>query len=304
MERPIVIPGELLTTDAKNWLHGKGTYQNADGQLLSGVCGEVQMMDRMVRVEPGLARYVGATGDCVVGRVISVGMGRWKVDVGSHLDAALLLQNVNLPGGHLRRKTTEDARQMRELFSESDMFSGEVQKVNRDGSLSLHTRSARYGKLPAGMLVTVPAVLVKRLSTHFHVFDCGIEALIGVNGFIWLSMARRKKRKRAEIEAGDSDDEKDEKKNPLQTKAPEDDEGPAAPFTPFDRVNAARLRAAILVLSEAFLEVSPATISLVYAAAVTHGLRPADMHLPEHRATLVQPAMDKLKGIKGPKPSA
>ena len=256
---PVVAPGDLLAGESKNWLHGKGTYPNGEGQLQASLCGEIQIQQRMVRVEPAVSRYTGATGDCVVGRVSTVGVGRWRVDLGGHLEAVLLLQNVNLPGGHLRRKTTEDARQMRELFKETDVLSAEVQKVNRDGALSLHTRSTRYGKLQGGVLVTVPAVLVKRLSTHFHTFANGIEALIGVNGQIWLSKARRRrKRGRTEMEADSSDEDDVTKKDLLKAKkedgAEEEEEqggwAETEPPSAEDRVNIARLRASLLILAE------------------------------------------------------
>ena len=36
-----------------------------------------------------------------------------------------------------------------------------------DGSVALHTRSTKYGKLAGGQLLTVPANLVKRQKQHF-----------------------------------------------------------------------------------------------------------------------------------------
>ncbi|KAJ9461713.1 Exosome complex component rrp4 [Diplonema papillatum] len=298
--KPVVTPGELLTSEARNWLHGKGTYVD-DGSLLSSLCGEIQMMDRMVRVEAANSRYVGAIGDCVVGRVVAVAAGRWRVDVGSFQDAALLLQNVNLPGGHLRRKTAEDQRQMRELFKEHDVLSAEVQKVSRDGSLSLHTRSTRYGKLSKGTLIQVPAVLIKRLKTHFHAFECGIEALIGVNGLIWLSPARKlakkgQKRKRDDDNSS-SDEEGGNVKDPLAEKVEDQLEEVREP-TAMDRMNIARLRACALVLSEEFLEISPATLMDVFSASENQSLSPAEMLQQRHRANLIVVAEERIKGAK------
>lgn len=36
---------------------------------------------------------------------------------------------------------------MREFFREGDLISAEVQLIQEDGTLSLHTRSLRYGKV-------------------------------------------------------------------------------------------------------------------------------------------------------------
>lgn len=41
----------------------------------------------------------------------------------------------------------EDEHMMREYLREGDLISAEVQNVQNDGSLSLHTRSLRYGKV-------------------------------------------------------------------------------------------------------------------------------------------------------------
>jgi exosome complex component RRP4 len=47
-----------------------------------------------------------------------------------------------------------------------------VQSIHSgDGSVSLHTRSLKYGKLAGGQLVEVPADLVKRQRQHFITLD-------------------------------------------------------------------------------------------------------------------------------------
>ena len=46
-----------------------------------------------------------------------------------------------------RRRSTEDEQSMRLYLKEGDLISAEVQSVYSDGSLSLHTRSLKYGKV-------------------------------------------------------------------------------------------------------------------------------------------------------------
>ena len=125
----------------------------------------------------------------VVGRITAVGAKRWTVDVGAAQDAVLQLSAVNLPGGTQRRRTYDDQLAMRSLLAERDLVSAEVQAVNRDGSLALHTRSLKYGRLECGALVRVPPPLVKRLKAHFHALPCGVDAILGNNGFVWLAPA-------------------------------------------------------------------------------------------------------------------
>ena len=76
---------------------------------------------------------------------------------------------------------------MRKYLQEGDLISAEVQNVFHDGSLSLHTRSLKYGKLSQGTLVKVSPSLVKRRKTHFHKLPCGASVILGNNGFVWIS---------------------------------------------------------------------------------------------------------------------
>lgn len=74
---------------------------------------------------------------------------RWKVDLQAHQNANLQLSSIYLPGGVQRRKLEEDELQIREFFVEGDLLSAEVQAVHMDGSLSIHTRNIKYGKVTA-----------------------------------------------------------------------------------------------------------------------------------------------------------
>lgn len=79
--------------------------------------------------------------------MIQVGPRRWRVDANGRQDAALLLSSINLPGGVQRRKLESDELQMRTYFQEGDLLVAEVQAIMGEGSMSLHTRSTKYGKV-------------------------------------------------------------------------------------------------------------------------------------------------------------
>lgn len=168
-------------------LKGHGT-QHVDGELLATLCGLVERVDQLVTVRPLRARYNANIGDVVVGRISEVGSKRWKVDINSKLDVHLMLSAVNLPGGIQRRRTVVDELNMRTLFVENDLISAEVQSVHSDGSVHLHTRSLKYGKLEKGQLVKVAPYLVKPMKQHFHSLkQYGVDIIIGCNGYVWVS---------------------------------------------------------------------------------------------------------------------
>ena len=42
-------------------------------------------------------------------------------------------------------------------------------------------------KLRNGQLVAVPPILVRRLKSHFLTLPCGVDLILGLNGYIWVS---------------------------------------------------------------------------------------------------------------------
>ncbi|KJH42234.1 hypothetical protein DICVIV_11786 [Dictyocaulus viviparus] len=117
--------------------------------------------------------------------------------------AILHLNNVNLPGGELRRKGLEvnmklviyiceifliikDEVAMSEHLVVGDMVSAEVQQVRMRGQVYLHTRNLKYGKLGQGIMIKVFPSLVKPQKEYMHEMF-GIGVIIGCNGMIWIS---------------------------------------------------------------------------------------------------------------------
>ncbi|TDL24006.1 hypothetical protein BD410DRAFT_767891 [Rickenella mellea] len=178
-------PGESLTS-SHAFMRGHGTYVEED-EVISSVAGTIERVNKLVTVRALRTRYNPEVGDLVVGRITEVAARRWKVDANSRQDAVLMLSSVNLPGGVQRRKLESDELQMRNFFEEGDLLVAEVQAFFADGAMSLHTRSLKYGKLRNGQLVVVPPILVRRLKSHFYSLPCGVDLILGLNGFIWVS---------------------------------------------------------------------------------------------------------------------
>lgn len=61
----------------------------------------------------------------------------------------------------------------------------------QDGAFGIHTRNLKYGKLVTGGLIIVQSSLVRRSRSHFHIFEWGVEVILGLNGFIWVGKPRK-----------------------------------------------------------------------------------------------------------------
>ena len=205
-----VLPGDTITIDG-SFMRGHGTYHDEfveeqedqdedeedqlkaastnqlEKKLIASLAGVVEPINRLISVRPLRTRYNGAIGDVVVGRITEVQQKRWRVETNARLLSILQLSSVNLPGGELRRKTTEDELLMGQYLAEGDLICAEVQTLFEDGALGLYTRSLKYGKLGQGTLVQVSPSMIAKRKIHCHSLPCGVYIALGNNGAVYLT---------------------------------------------------------------------------------------------------------------------
>ncbi|KAI9474497.1 Exosome complex component rrp4 [Coemansia sp. RSA 989] len=247
----IVTPGSAITNDPA-FMRGHGTF-GEHGTIYSSVAGVVERINKLVSVRSLKQRYSGEIGDIVVGRVTEVASKRWRVDVNSRQDAMLLLSSINLPGGIQRRKSESDELQMRSFFAEGDLVFAEVQSYFADGALSLHTRSIQYGKLRNGTFVSVFPQLVPRSRSHFHTLPCGVDVVLGVNGYIWVS----KHVPAAKIEANAEHIYSNKNEEISET----------------ERESIARVANCIQLLNRLYVKITDTSIIFAYEASLGHAVK-------------------------------
>ena len=122
--------------------------------------------------------------------------------------------------------------------------------------MSLHTRNLKYGKLENGQFVEVPPALIKRCKSHFKTLSCGVDIILGNNGYIFLSMPKV-----------DSNNQKTIQEN---------------------RLKISRVRNSILALSNQFIAIYPKTIMTAFKESLPY--QPKDMLKPDIIKIITQPA--------------
>ena len=273
LEMQLCVPGESIT-DEPGYLRGHGSYlrtneETGDKTLVAAVSGQIERVNKLISVRSPHGRYLGEVGDLVVGRISGVEAKRWKTNLGATKDAVLQLSSVNLAEGAQRMRTHEDQLQMRTILEEGDLISAEIQNISSDGTISLHTRSLKYGKLENGQLLIVPSVLVKRLPQHYVSLSWGVDLILGRNGYIWITRSV-----------------------PVDWKVGQDMDG-IAPTTEAlenlrsrhsstqllsdERMRVARVFNIVSILSKHQLLIDPASISAMYQASLDQNMQPKEM---------------------------
>ncbi|GAX25296.1 exosome complex component RRP4 [Fistulifera solaris] len=289
LKHQLVVPGQVIAVASvsegaeesdDSFLRGHGTYiekTRTEQRLIASVTGIVQRVNKLITVESVCSSiYDAHTGDLVVGRIAAVGGARWSVTLIGHAKmASLPLSGVHLPGGVQRIRTAQDAREMRQYLEEGDIVSAEVHKVQADGTVFLHTRSFRYGKLENGCVITVSPSLVPRRKNHyFDSFLDRFEVLFGCNGMIWM----QRKLQTTDTTTNPVDSNQDLAE--LQERRR--DEHASLPYSPEERKSLARLRNSIECLRLTHTLVIPESVEEVFKKSIELNISLADMILPQN----------------------
>ncbi|KAJ3511237.1 hypothetical protein NLJ89_g4216 [Agrocybe chaxingu] len=145
----LTCPGEYLTS-SQAFMRGHGTYVDNE-EVIASVAGTVERVNKLVTVRGIRSRYNPEVGDLVVGRITEVPSVFPGIETSSGVDLA-----------------TGTASEM-------------------ESRRKLETGRCPHAVLRNGQLVVVPPILVRRLKSHFISLPCGVDLILGLNGYIWVS---------------------------------------------------------------------------------------------------------------------
>jgi exosome complex component RRP4 len=180
MDRKVVIPGDLLSEDAKK--SGEGTYVK-DTRVYSLLYGLANYRDK-INVIPLAGKYVPAPGDNVIGIVKDVTFSNWIVDINSPYDG--LLHISEFPK---RIETDEMSKYMRIGSS----ITTRVKDVDSTMKVELTFIDRKLGIIKTGRIIEISHTRVPRLigkggsmiSMLKKELNCNI--FVGQNGRIWIN---------------------------------------------------------------------------------------------------------------------
>jgi len=180
MDRKVVVPGDLLSEDAKR--SGEGTYVK-NGSVYSLLYGLANFRDK-INVIPLAGKYIPGPGDNVIGVVKDITFSNWIVDINSPYDG--LLHISEFPE---RIESDEMSRRLR--IGSSIMT--RVKDVDPTMKVELTLNDRKLGEVKAGQVIEISHTRVPRLigkggsmiSMLKKEVNCNI--FVGQNGRIWIN---------------------------------------------------------------------------------------------------------------------
>jgi len=179
MDRKVVVPGDLLSEDAKR--SGEGTYVK-NGSVYSLLYGLANFRDK-INVIPLAGKYVPGPGDNVIGVVKDITFSNWIVDINSPYDG--LLHISEFP------KRIESDEMSKHLHIGSSIMT-RVTDVDPTMKVELTLNDKKLGQIKAGQVIEINHTRVPRLigkggsmiSMLKKEVNCSI--FVGQNGRIWI----------------------------------------------------------------------------------------------------------------------
>ena len=182
-ERQIVVPGQELA-EGMDYLPGEDVFRDGD-KLFAMKLGLFNLSGRLVKVTALCGSYLPNGGDLVIGKVVSVGLNGWRVDIGWAFEANLNLKDAS--SDYIDR-----GADLTKYFDTGEYILTQITNVSGSKIVDLTMKGPGLRKLGPGRIFKVGSSKVPRIigkqgsmiSMIKETTNCKIS--VGQNGFIWL----------------------------------------------------------------------------------------------------------------------
>ncbi len=193
--RDLVVPGEVLTEDTKNFLPGRGTIFNKDRtKIISLNIGLKQIRRNYINVIPLRGFYTPRPGDKIIALVVDKNPVKYRCDINSKEDGILKPKNTvkrGKPRG-FRGGAPDNHDNSTEKYDIGDILIVKVLSADRLNKPELTTVGKYLGKRRDGLVISIDPPKIPRVIGRSgsmikmlkNLTKCNI--FVTQNGRIWL----------------------------------------------------------------------------------------------------------------------
>jgi exosome complex component RRP4 len=181
--RQLVVPGELLAEG--DFKVGEGTFRE-NNKIFASQIGLATLKGKTIYVTALAGSYMPHVGDIVIGKVYSISLTSWQVDICSPYAGILHISNV------VRRPFNAMKSDLREIFDIGDIIVTKVIAFDRLQDPALTVKGRDLGKLRGGTIIEIPPSKIPRLigrkgsMINMIKEQTHAKIVVGQNGRIWI----------------------------------------------------------------------------------------------------------------------
>jgi exosome complex component RRP4 len=162
--RDLVVPGEVLTTDTKNFLPGRGTLLTKDrSKIISLNIGLKQTKKNYINVIPLRGFYTARPGDKVIALVVDKNPVKYRCDINAKDDANLKPKNAMKRGRMKRGRDRDRYDSGTERYEIGDILIAKVLSADRLNAPELTTVGKYLGKRNNGIVISIDPPKIPRV---------------------------------------------------------------------------------------------------------------------------------------------
>ena len=182
-EKEIVVPGQELA-EGMDYLPGDDVYREKD-HLYATKIGIIKLSGRLVKLLPLTGSYMPRRGDNVIGKVVNVGLGGWRLDIGWMFEANLSVKDAS-------SEFIERNADLSKFFNYGDWIVAEIINVTSPRYVDITVKGPGLRKLGPGRIIHVSPSKVQRIigkqgSMITMIKDStGCKITVGQNGMAWI----------------------------------------------------------------------------------------------------------------------
>ncbi len=183
-EREIVVPGQEIA-EGMDYLPGEDVIRDRD-KLVATRIGMINFSGRLVKLVPLSGPYIPKCGDLVIGRIVGVGLGGWRINIGWPFEANLSVKDAT-------SDFIEKGTDLSKFFDYEDYVMVQIVNIASFKLIDLSMKGPGLRKLGPGRIIKiapskVPRIIGKQGSMITMIKDyTGCRISVGQNGWIWLS---------------------------------------------------------------------------------------------------------------------
>jgi exosome complex component RRP4 len=180
----IVIPGEVLAK-GMDYLPSKGTFREGE-DIVSSVIGTFRLEGRLTKVTALKGKYIPKRNDMVIGKVVDVGTGGWRIDI----DLAF---NAGIPLKEGSRDFIPNGANLSDYYEVGDLIVGKIVEIKSPKIIDVSMNSPGCRKLIGGRIIHVETTRVPRIIGREGSMiklikeGTGSNIMVGQNGLVWIS---------------------------------------------------------------------------------------------------------------------
>ncbi|MFH1591695.1 MAG: exosome complex RNA-binding protein Rrp4 [archaeon] len=183
-EKEIVVPGQALA-EGLDYLPGFGAFRDKD-KIIATRLGIAQVNGRAIKIIPLSGCYNPKKEDIVIGHVIDITIGGWRLEINSTYSAMISMKDAT-------NEYIKKGDDLTKFFDIGDVVVAQIINVTSQKLIDMSLKDEGLGKLGEGRIIKIspnkiPRVIGKGGSMVTMIKNATHTRItVGQNGLIWVS---------------------------------------------------------------------------------------------------------------------